>query len=175
MTVGRAKELASWAELAAEASEFAEVIQGRLSASEHHVLATLRADGSPRVNGTNLLFEGEDLVIGCMPGTRRAADLRRDPRCAIHTAPDLASMPDGDARIECEAQELSRESVRVILDRLQAEAKSSSETAEDGSAPSEGEFFSLQIKSVSHVQVQGDRLLITSWDPAQGLRKIWRS
>jgi hypothetical protein len=84
-------------------------------------------------------------------------------------------MPDGDARIECEAQELSRESVRVILDRLQAEAKSSSETAEDGSAPSEGEFFSLQIKSVSHVQVQGDRLILTIWDPAQGLRKIWRS
>jgi hypothetical protein len=84
-------------------------------------------------------------------------------------------MPDGDARIECEAQELSSESVRVILDRLQAEAKSSSERPEEGSAPSEGEFFSLQIKSVSHVQVQGDRLLITSWDPAKGLRKIWRS
>ena len=69
MTVQRAKELASWAEFSASAPEFAEVIQGRLSASEHHVLATLHADGSPRVNGTNLLFEGDDLVIGCMPKT----------------------------------------------------------------------------------------------------------
>ena len=67
MTVQRSKGLASWTEFSANAAEFAEVIQGRLSASEHHVLATLHADGSPRVNGTNLLFEGEDLVIGCMP------------------------------------------------------------------------------------------------------------
>lgn len=58
---------------------------------------------------------------------------------------------------------------------LQAEAKSSSETAEDGAVPSEGEFFSPQIKSVSYVQVQGDRLLLTIWDPSQGLRSIWRS
>ena len=67
MTVQRSKGLASWAEFSANAAEFAEVIQGRLIASEHHVLATLHADGSPRVNGTNLLFEGDDLVIGCMP------------------------------------------------------------------------------------------------------------
>ncbi|MFM7063785.1 MAG: hypothetical protein ACKO04_09905, partial [Actinomycetes bacterium] len=42
-----------------------------LTAAEHHLLATLRADGSPRVNGTNVLFDGDDLLIGCMPGTRR--------------------------------------------------------------------------------------------------------
>lgn len=71
LIVQRSNGLASWAEFSAIAPEFAEVIQGRLIASGHHVLATLHADGSPRVNGTNLLFEGEDLVIGCVPKASR--------------------------------------------------------------------------------------------------------
>ncbi len=67
LIVQRSNWLESWAEFSSIVPEFAEVIQDRLIASEYHVLATLHADGSQRVNGTNLLFEGDDLVIGCMP------------------------------------------------------------------------------------------------------------
>ena len=49
-------------------------------------LATLRADGSPRISGIEAVFEDGDLVFASMPNSRKGADLRRDPRFALHRA-----------------------------------------------------------------------------------------
>jgi hypothetical protein len=47
-------------------------------------MATLRADGSPRVSGIECEFTDGDLRFGSMTGARKGADLKRDPRFALH-------------------------------------------------------------------------------------------
>lgn len=157
----------TWQTFAAAAPELARLVADRIAAHEHHVLATLRADGSPRLNGTNVLFEGDDLLVGCMPGTRRAADLRRDPRCALHSAPDLPTMPQGDARLDCVAVELDADHARAVFQRL-----AGSDGVQQDGEPLDGDLFALRIRSVSFVQVAGEHLDVTTWSPDEGLQVL---
>ncbi len=160
---------ASWSDFARSAPGLAAVVRARLESAEHHVLATLRADGSPRVNGTNVLWDGDDLMVGCMPGTRRAADLGRDPRCALHTAPDLPTLPEGDARLECVAVQCSADDAAAVLARTGGDG-----SGQDDGAP-EGDLFALRLRSVSTVKVVDEHLELQVWTPTTGLRHVERS
>ena len=46
----------------------------------------LRADGGPRISGIEVEFADGELTFGSMPHARKGADLRRDPRFALHSA-----------------------------------------------------------------------------------------
>jgi len=91
--------MATWEEFAREAPELAAAVRARFTATKHHVLATLRRDGSPRVSGTEVDFRGADLTLGSMSGARKASDLRRDGRFALHANPGDGSMAFGDAKL----------------------------------------------------------------------------
>lgn len=86
--------MATWKQFDTAAPELAAEIRARFEAHETHVLATLRKDGSPRVSGSEVTFTGDELTFGSMPGARKAHDLLRDGRCAIHAHP-----AQGDAKI----------------------------------------------------------------------------
>ncbi len=97
----------SWDEVVREAPQLAAAVQARFDANRQKVLGTLRADGSPRLSGIEVTFRDGELWLGMMPDSRKALDLRRDPRMALHTAtvdPDLA---EGDARITGRAIEVT--------------------------------------------------------------------
>src|SRR6185369_13060573 len=64
--------------------EFAERVRRLFDAGRHKTIATLRADGSPRISGIECEFVDGDLRFGSMPGARKGADLTRDPRFALH-------------------------------------------------------------------------------------------
>lgn len=89
-----AGRMATWKQFETEAPNLAAEIRERFEAHETHVLATLRKDGSPRVSGSEVAFSGDDLTFGSMPGARKARDLLRDGRCAIHAHPAM-----GDAKV----------------------------------------------------------------------------
>ena len=96
--------MASWADFEQAKPEFAARVRALLSARKHLTMATLRADGSPRISGTEVEFAGGELRIGSMPGAVKALDLRRDPRVAIHgpTNDPPASTPSrwkGEAKV----------------------------------------------------------------------------
>ena len=55
-------------------------------AHRHKTIATLRADGSPRISGIEAVFQDGELVFGSMPKARKGADLVRDPRFGLHSA-----------------------------------------------------------------------------------------
>ena len=84
----------TWAEFSSLEPELAAAVAELFLAHRHHVMATLRRDGSPRLSGTEVRFEDGELLLGMMPGTRRAADLRRDPRLSLHS--QGVDPPDGD-------------------------------------------------------------------------------
>jgi hypothetical protein len=95
--------MTSWQDVQRDAPEFADRVRQVFDAGVNKVLATLRADGSPRVSGIEAQFTDGELTFGSMPNARKGADLRRDPRFALH-APSPDPPADnaswaGDAKI----------------------------------------------------------------------------
>lgn len=78
--------MAGWAEVAAGEPEFAARVRALFDAHKHKTMATLRKDGSPRISGIEVEFTDDDVILGMMPGSLKAADVHRDPRVAVHSA-----------------------------------------------------------------------------------------
>jgi hypothetical protein len=78
--------VAKWHEIEVAEPDFARRARALFDAHRHKTIATLRADGSPRISGIETQFENGELIFGSMPGARKGADLRRDPRFALHSA-----------------------------------------------------------------------------------------
>jgi len=115
-------------------------------------MATLRRDGSPRISGTEIEFAGGQLRIGSMPGAVKAQDLRRDPRIAIHgpTEDPPAGDPSG----------------------WRGEAKVAGRVLE---ADPDRFLIDLQEAVITRLNEAGNRLLIESWNPVRGYRRVERS
>lgn len=76
--------MVAWQEIEADAPEFAARVRALFQARKHKTMATLRADGSPRISGIETQFR-EQVTFGSMPASRKLADLQRDPRLALHS------------------------------------------------------------------------------------------
>ncbi|MGB3169568.1 MAG: pyridoxamine 5'-phosphate oxidase family protein [Rhodococcus sp. (in: high G+C Gram-positive bacteria)] len=100
--------MATWTEFATAAPAMSAAVAARLTAHKHHVLATLRKDGSPRVSGTEVVFTEDGLLrLDSMPNALKAVDLQRDPRFALHANPGHHTMDGGDAKLSGTAVELT--------------------------------------------------------------------
>lgn len=88
---------ATWEQLKRQAPELASDIRGRFAANLHHILGTIRADGSPRLSGTEVRIASGELTLGMMPQSRKLSDVRRDPPVEIHCAPLEEDLARGDA------------------------------------------------------------------------------
>lgn len=78
--------MTTWAQFAEQSPELAGVVRERFTCRKHHTMATLRADGGPRISGTEVAFTDTDLTLGSMAGAVKLADLLRDARLALHSA-----------------------------------------------------------------------------------------
>src|SRR4030081_1594412 len=74
----------AWKEIEQAEPEFAARVRTLFDAGRHKTIATLRADGSPRISGIECEFIDGDLRFGSMTGARKGADLQRDARFALH-------------------------------------------------------------------------------------------
>ncbi|MFK4225511.1 pyridoxamine 5'-phosphate oxidase family protein [Streptomyces sp. NPDC019890] len=149
----------SWADFLAAEPAFAEAVQNRFGRYKHHVLATVRKDGSPRVTGLEADFRFGELWLGMMPGSRKAQDLQRDPRCALHANPGPDdSMDGGDVRIAGRAVEVTDSAAKARF------------TAEVG-PPEPYHLFRVEIGEVVQTHVDGDELVVRSWRPGEGVRE----
>jgi hypothetical protein len=150
--------MTAWRDVEQATPEFAKRVRGLFDAHKHKTLATLRADGSPRISGIEVTFEDGELVFGSMPNARKGADLRRDPRFALHSA--TVDPIEGS-----EAQ-------------WRGEAKISGRAIAAGpiTGGPEGELFHADIAEVVHTHLDdAARMLVVEWwTPAQGMRRIER-
>lgn len=155
--------MTTWQQFSDEAPDLASAVRARLEATKHHVLATLRRDGSPRVSGTEVQFRGPDLVVGMMGGSVKARDLQRDGRFALHANPGDGSMAGGDAKVAGHATE-------VIDDPSPADG-------EQGPPAPPSHLFRLSLAEVvlTAVHPDGDRLVIETWRPGKPLQRVERA
>jgi hypothetical protein len=61
-------------------------VQALFDAHKHKTVVTLRKDGSPRISVIETNFVDRNLRLGAMWQSRKALDLRRNPRFTLHIA-----------------------------------------------------------------------------------------
>jgi nitroimidazol reductase NimA-like FMN-containing flavoprotein (pyridoxamine 5'-phosphate oxidase superfamily) len=146
--------MVSWKDVGADAPEFARRIEQALARGRHLTMATLRADGAPRISGTEIEVSDGELWVGSMPAARKALDLRRDPRVAIHgptsDPPDDPKGWIGEAKVAGRAVEVPHDdaSHRFRID--------------------------VEEAVLTHLNDAGDRLVIESWHPGRGVEVVER-
>jgi hypothetical protein len=157
--------MASWSEFASQAPELSKAVEAALGGHKHKMLATLRRDGSPRLSGIEVDISDGELWFGMMPDSLKGADLRRDPRFALHNAPIDLELAAGDAKLNGNAV-LDDAAVERLRARL----------TEAGTPPPPGpmDLFRADLTDVSLVRVDGNELVIDSWrdgEPPQTRRR----
>jgi hypothetical protein len=159
--------MASWKEIEAAAPELAGRARAAFDAHRHKLLATLRKDGSPRISGVETTFADGELWLGMMPGSRKALDLRRDPRLALHSAsldpPDDPTTWAGDAKLAGRAVEVDDPALKERF-------------AGGGGQPDEPHLFRVDVTEVVHTRVgdPADHLVIELWQPGRDVRRMER-
>jgi hypothetical protein len=160
--------VARWEEIEGEVPDLARAVKARFDAHRHKLLATLRRDGSPRISGTETTFADGELWLGMMPNSRKALDLRRDPRLALHSGRLDLDMADGDAKIAGRAEEVSD---AEEVDRFRRRS------AEAGEIPP-GPFHLFRVDLTELVLTRvgdpPDHLVIESWHAGQGVLRVKR-
>jgi hypothetical protein len=153
--------VASWFEVEASAPELAAQARRRFQAHRHHTLATLRRDGSPRISGTEAQFRDGELWIGSMLGARKARDLQRDPRFALHSASEDPPGWQGDAKIAGRMVEVTDPAVVEAV---------------NGTAAGPSHLFRAEVTEVVlvHLNEAADRLVVESWRQGRGISRTER-
>jgi hypothetical protein len=154
----------NWSDFQAAAPALAEQVRERLDAHRHKTLATRRRDGAPRISGTESQLADGELWIGSMWEARKARDLQRDPRFALHSGSDDPPAWKGDAKLAGVAEEITDPE---LVSRLNGEA----------AAGGPSHLFRLDVNEVSLVTMRADQraIVITAWTPEGGVRTIERA
>jgi hypothetical protein len=147
-----------WSAIEQAEPGFAARVRELFDAGRHKTIATLRADGSPRISGIECEFTGGQLRFGSMAGSRKGADLRRDPRFALH-GPTFH--PEAGKEVE-----------------WPGEAKIAGRAIPAGPVVDgpEGEMFIADISEVvlTGLNADGTKLTVEWWTPEHGLRRVER-
>ncbi|MGH3312900.1 MAG: pyridoxamine 5'-phosphate oxidase family protein [Streptomyces sp.] len=155
----------SWADFRAAQPDFSDAVRRRFEDFTHHVLGTLRADGSPRLTGLETAFREGELWLGMMTGSRKALDLRRDPRFSLYANPGPdTGMGGGDVRVSGRAVEVT------APDELARYAAG----APGGEVPERFHLFRAELTEVMRVHIDDPHIVFEVWRPGQALRTIRR-
>ena len=150
--------MTAWQDVERAEPEFAQRVRALFDAHRHKTIATLRADGSPRISGIEAAFEDGELAFGSMTHSRKGADLRRDPRFAMHSA-TVDPVEGSEAQWPGEA----KISGRAILVGSTTEALDAA-------------LFHADIAEVvhTHLNEEATMLVVEWWTPTRGLRRVER-
>jgi len=150
--------MTAWRDVERAEPEFARRVRALFDAHRHKTIATLRADGSPRISGIEAAFEDGELIFGSMPNARKGADLHRDPRFALHSA-TVDPVEGSEAQWPGEA----KVSGRAIAVRPITEGPDS-------------DRFHADIAEVvhTHLNEEATMLVVEWWTATNGLQRIER-
>jgi hypothetical protein len=154
----------NWAAFAAAEPGLAATVEARFGAFTHHILATLRKDGSPRTTGLEVRFHNGELWLGMMPDSFKALDLRRDPRFALQANPGPGTeMGGGDVRISGRAIEVDDPAVKAAY-------------GEEVEPPEPFHLFRTELTEVVRTYIEDDTYLVVQvWKPGEPVRTLKRT
>jgi hypothetical protein len=160
--------MTTWEEFTKAAPRIAAVFARRHAATGNLcLLATLRADGSPRISPMEpRIFEGRLWLIG-MPDTTKFRDLARDPRFCLHTATVDTQVTEGDAKLWGVVDDVRDTALhqRFAMDLFE-------DTGLDLRGRDFDHFYAADLTGASAIEVGGGHLDITIWKPGQPERVV---
>jgi hypothetical protein len=145
----------TWEEIEAAVPEFAARVRALFDAGRHKTIATLRADGSPRISGIECEFAEGQLRFGSMTAARKGADLLRDARFALH-GPTFHPVEGKEGEWPGEAK---------IAGTV---------TCTESSAEADTFVADITEVVVTCLNPEATRLVVESWTPDRGLQRIER-
>ncbi|MEU0407077.1 pyridoxamine 5'-phosphate oxidase family protein [Streptomyces griseorubiginosus] len=154
----------NWAAFSAAEPDLAKTVEERFGAFTHHVLATLRKDGSPRTSGLEVRFLNGELWLGMMPDSLKALDLLRDPRFALQANPgEGQTMGGGDVRISGRASEVTDPETKAAY-------------GEEVEPPEPFHLFRTELTEVVRTYVEDEKYLVVQvWKPGEPVRTLKRT
>jgi Pyridoxamine 5'-phosphate oxidase len=155
----------SWRDLEAGAPDLAREGWARFERTKVALLGTIRPDGSPRISPVEpYLIEGE-LVVGVMPSTK-LDDLRRDPRCALHSS--VSNLDGSEGEFKVQGRAVSTEEPAIV----------DAEGAWWAGRPRHRfQAFTIEIEEAILLtwSTDPDRLTSHRWSPIAGTRETTRT
>jgi Pyridoxamine 5'-phosphate oxidase len=100
-------ETVTFAEMEQEAPELAARARERFAATGLCLVATLRSDGWPRISPVEPLIVDGRLYLGMMPASTKSLDLRRDPRCLVHSTIADKDATEGEVKLYALARRIT--------------------------------------------------------------------
>ena len=112
-----------WEHFRAEAPGLAASAEKLFEQNGVILLGTIRRDGSPRISPVEPFIVEGDLQLGMMPRSLKARDLRRDPRCTVHSAVSDRMAKDGEFKLHGRAVDVldpktRRRYERTLLEKI---------------------------------------------------------
>ena len=153
--------MTSWGDFKALEPEMAERVERLFAFRRHKTLATLRADGSPRISGIEWAFDEGNLHFGSMEAARKSADIYRDPRIALHS-PTVDPIDGDEAAWPGEA-------------KIAGVAISAGPVDEPDAPPSERFVVDVTEVVVVHLNDDATKLVVEWWTPDGGRQFVERT
>ena len=149
--------MTAWSEVEQAVPELAIRVRALFDEHRHKTMATVRADGAPRISGIEASFRDGELTFGSMRSSRKGADLLRDPRFAMHSA-TIDPVQGAESRWPGEAKISGR---AIVV---------------PGGEPDEGEQFRVDVTAIAHTHLDeaATMLVVDWWTPGGGLRRAER-
>jgi hypothetical protein len=127
------------------------------------LVGTTRRDGTPRISPVEPYILDGELMLSMMWGSRKAADLLRDPRILVHSIVVSRDGDDGEFKVRGIAHAEDDRSLR----RRYADAVSASL----GWKPEPGRFhlFTVAIEEITYIRYDGPTgdQYVASWPPGR--------
>jgi hypothetical protein len=161
--------MSSWKELEEREPDLVKLARTFFDAHKHKTMATLRKDGSPRISGTEVEFKDGEVWLGSMPNARKAQDLLRDPRVAIHSGSDDPPTDDqpgdwtGDAKLAGTATEVTDPAIK--------------EPYGEHAPPGPFHLFKVDVTElvVTRLGEPADHLVVDYWTADGGRKSVKRT
>jgi hypothetical protein len=152
-----------WVEIELRQPRLAEIGRRRLLGPGVVLVATIRADGTPRLSPVEPWVMKGDFWLSMLWQSRKAVDLRRDRRILVHSI--ITSRDGGEGEFKLRGHAMAEQ-------RPEVQARYAAEVAEHlGWSPTPGRFhlFRLDVDQVTFIRYDdatGDQSL-ASWPPAK--------
>ena len=146
-----------WEEFKANSPEIAALGEERFNRTDLVLLATIRKNGWPRISPVEVIIVDGHLYLGMMWRSMKALDLRRDPRCTVHSTVCKKDGSEGEVKLYGNAVEIHSLDLRsrfrdAVFEKI-------------GWRPEEPEFhlFSIDIEAAAYVGFEFEEKIHKVW------------
>jgi Pyridoxamine 5'-phosphate oxidase len=155
----------TWTQLETEAPPIAQLARERFDGMRVALLGTVRSDGSPRISPIEPYLSQGHLLFGAMSWSLKTRDLRRDPRCVLHSAITAPDAGDPEVKLYGRAVEAA------------AEIRDACSAGWWQTRPGAAVVFLLAIELATSIEwsPHEGKMLVRRWTSGHGLTETTRS